>query len=412
MIKKLENLVNKIIQASMIIGSFTFMSITFYSPYVLTSKSFKKIDYLNNEFSKLKSLEAKVYKDKSILIFDLNNVLEPEIFDKYYFLNDYLISSYLKNVYTPQKNTIEKVLLKDKSYELLTHKTYFNRDSLISDVKNIIKYDEYFSYYNYIDENTVYFYRLYPLESISLPDTLLDKLKKIKDISFNSQEKFEQEAKKIIGIHNYERYSPLITKVIDRTPTWHRILFIIIIAIFVFSIVFLIIISIISNRDIKNKDIQDLENDIDKAKEQIANNPDKVLPVWDLANYTLQKYYNRNLTQINSIFKLSIIVMLLGFILIVSIIIVSIFFKENIKLNDLGIIAGIITEFIGATFLFIYKSTMSQALQHTKNLEEINKVGMSIRIIESIEISDSNKEQINSAKIDISKKLINTSNKN
>ena len=37
--------------------------------------------------------------------------------------------------------------------------------------------------------------------------------------------------------------------------------------------------------------------------------------------------------------------------------------------------SGIITEFIGATFLFIYRSTMQQATNYSKTLERINSVG-------------------------------------
>ncbi len=99
--------------------------------------------------------------------------------------------------------------------------------------------------------------------------------------------------------------------------------------------------------------------------------PEKILPIWDLANYTLQKYYNKNLSQVNSIYKLSVAVMVLGFALIVSILVATVYFKIDMKLDSIGIIAGIITEFIGATFLFIYKSTIKQALQHSNSLEEI-----------------------------------------
>ena len=99
--------------------------------------------------------------------------------------------------------------------------------------------------------------------------------------------------------------------------------------------------------------------------------------------------------------------MILGFALIVSILVSTVYSKVDVKLDSIGIIAGIITEFIGATFLFIYKSTVNQALHHSKSLEEINNVGMSIKIVESIEKDDKNKEKIDDAKIEIAKKLIN-----
>ena len=98
--------------------------------------------------------------------------------------------------------------------------------------------------------------------------------------------------------------------------------------------------------------------------------------------------------------------MIIGFLLITCILLLSILGGIDFKITEIGIIAGIITEFIGATFLFIYKSTINQALKYTRSLDEINKVGISIDIIQSIEASEINRDKIENAKIDISKILI------
>jgi hypothetical protein len=47
-------------------------------------------------------------------------------------------------------------------------------------------------------------------------------------------------------------------------------------------------------------------------------------------------------------------------------------------------VAGVITEFIGATFLFLYRSTVQQAAENIKTLERINAVGMAVAILDSI----------------------------
>jgi len=47
-------------------------------------------------------------------------------------------------------------------------------------------------------------------------------------------------------------------------------------------------------------------------------------------------------------------------------------------------LAGALTEFIGATFLFMYRSTMKQALDYTKMLERMNSVGMAMQILDTI----------------------------
>jgi TRADD-N domain-containing protein len=46
--------------------------------------------------------------------------------------------------------------------------------------------------------------------------------------------------------------------------------------------------------------------------------------------------------------------------------------------------SGIITEFIGVTFMVIYRSTMAQANQFMEVLERINTVGMAVQILDAI----------------------------
>jgi hypothetical protein len=100
-----------------------------------------------------------------------------------------------------------------------------------------------------------------------------------------------------------------------------------------------------------------LDERIATAESKADAAPEKVKPAWDLARVTLEAYFNRNLSQINSIFWLSVSVMVVGF----GIIIWGI--SQAIQSSDASVpaaiagAAGVITEFIGATFLFIYRST-------------------------------------------------------
>jgi hypothetical protein len=64
-----------------------------------------------------------------------------------------------------------------------------------------------------------------------------------------------------------------------------------------------------------------------------------------------------------------------------------------------GGITGIITEFIGATFLFVYRSTIQQAGTYMQTLESINSVGMAMQILDTIspdstKLPDQTKAQI------------------
>ena len=123
---------------------------------------------------------------------------------------------------------------------------------------------------------------------------------------------------------------------------------------------------------------------IAQAESKVEAEPEKAKPAWDLARATLEAYFNRNLSQITSIFWLSVVVMVIGFAIIVWGIIKA--FQNPDVLGPAGIAAacGLITEFIGATFLFIYRSTIQQAIDYSQTLERINSVGMAMQILDTM----------------------------
>ena len=136
------------------------------------------------------------------------------------------------------------------------------------------------------------------------------------------------------------------------------------------------------------------------AQEKHREEPSKAKPVWDMAQITLECYFNRNLSQIRWIFWLSISVMSLGFILILYGVALGYQNpKENWTIAGIGGIAGIITEFIGATFLFVYKSSIQQADKYAEILERMNFVGMAMQMLDSIAEQDKDKKssEVNSA---------------
>src|SRR5205823_14039085 len=88
----------------------------------------------------------------------------------------------------------------------------------------------------------------------------------------------------------------------------------------------------------------------------------------NLSSY--QEYFNRNLSQISNIYRVSVVVMIIGFLLIT----IGIFagFINGCPVFTpalVGVVAGVITEFIGATFLFMYRATIQQASEYMKTLE-------------------------------------------
>lgn len=151
------------------------------------------------------------------------------------------------------------------------------------------------------------------------------------------------------------------------------------------------------------------------AQERHREEPSKAKPVWDMAQITLESYFNRNLSQIRWIFWLSVTVMSLGFILILYG--VALGYQnpnENWIVAAIGGVAGVITEFIGATFLFIYKSSIQQADKYAEILERMNFVGMAMQMLDSIaeqdkdaKSSESNSaESLQKAKIEMAKALL------
>jgi hypothetical protein len=151
-----------------------------------------------------------------------------------------------------------------------------------------------------------------------------------------------------------------------------------------------------------------LKENYQDAEKRAKENPDKIKPAWDVANSTLSAYFNRNLKQVDWIFRLSVVVMLVGLGLVGVGIFLAYQKPESIAVSIVGGISGIITQFIGATFLFIYKSTITQANKYTETLERINAVGMAMQILDGIgqEERIESIEKLVIAKIDISKILL------
>jgi len=128
-----------------------------------------------------------------------------------------------------------------------------------------------------------------------------------------------------------------------------------------------------------------LDQKLQQAERNAREAPEKAKPAWDLARVTLEAYFNRNLTQVSAIFWLCAAVMVLGFGAMVWGI------AQAMRSPDAAFApalltagSGVLTELIGATFLFVYKSTMAQAEHYTKTLERINAVGMAMQILDTL----------------------------
>lgn len=133
--------------------------------------------------------------------------------------------------------------------------------------------------------------------------------------------------------------------------------------------------------------------EIRKVEERIKENPNEPTAAWELARIKLENYLNRNLFQIRWIFIWTVIIMIAGFIILGYGIIKVYEVPSNISGGLITTISGLIIEFIGATFLVVYKSTMGQAKDFVNVLERINAVGMSVQILDRIEEDQKLKNQ-------------------
>ena len=121
-----------------------------------------------------------------------------------------------------------------------------------------------------------------------------------------------------------------------------------------------------------------------EAESKSEKEPENSKYAWDVARVTLESYFNKNLSQVSQIFWLSVLVMFIGFGIIIWGITQAIQQPNSSLPAVITGLAGVITELIGATFLFIYRSTIQQAATYTKTLERINSVGMAMAILDMI----------------------------
>jgi len=138
--------------------------------------------------------------------------------------------------------------------------------------------------------------------------------------------------------------------------------------------------------------LSQVEAKVADAKKQTQEQSQRAKPAWDLASANLELYFERNRAQVSQVCRISIVVMAAGFFVVL--------FSVYLALQNRGItptlvagISGIITQFIGATFMMIYRSTMTQTNEFMSLLERINTVGMAVQVLDSIPESEKLKNE-------------------
>lgn len=143
---------------------------------------------------------------------------------------------------------------------------------------------------------------------------------------------------------------------------------------------------------------------IEQVERKVAENPTELQVAWELAKVRLESYLERNLQQVRSIYILILLVMFIGFTLIGYGIFKVYDNPKNFSASVIAAISGLLINFIGASFIVIYRSTMEQAKDYVNVLERINAVGMAVQVISAINSTDESLK--NSSMAEVAKDLL------
>lgn len=152
---------------------------------------------------------------------------------------------------------------------------------------------------------------------------------------------------------------------------------------------------------ISSQQLQAREHDVER---QVRANPESPQLAWDLARIKLESYLDRNLSQVRSIYWLTLVVMIAGFVLISYGIYQATLDPEKLPMSIVASASGVLVSFIGGSFLLIYRSILSQSKGYVSVLERINAVGMAVQVIASIPESNSDLKHETTA--DLAKQLL------
>jgi hypothetical protein len=110
--------------------------------------------------------------------------------------------------------------------------------------------------------------------------------------------------------------------------------------------------------------------------------PQNVQPAWEVAQARLEDYFNRNLSHARWIFSIALVATIIGFVLLMTG--AALAFLQPLKLPIVVSSVGVMSDFIGATFMAIYRAALRETTEFMPVLERTNRVGMAVRILDAI----------------------------
>lgn len=172
---------------------------------------------------------------------------------------------------------------------------------------------------------------------------------------------------------------------------------ILLVMIIVTSILLLLTICSFSSRLQERRSLSDTLDEITKRKQTLEEKIDAqkdnphVQDIIQLNLSQLNEYYTINKTQSKSAYKFSLIMIFVGFLLIVLAIILGFAVPSQISITLIIGIAGLLSEFIGATALNLYKESNKHVNEFLERLTYLQKVMLAVELVDRI--SEGKKEE-------------------
>lgn len=146
------------------------------------------------------------------------------------------------------------------------------------------------------------------------------------------------------------------------------------------------------------------EQKIEKVEQRLRDHPERPQLAWDLARIKLESYLDRNLSQVRSIYWLTLIVMICGFGFVTYGLFQAFQNPEKLPVTIIAAASGVLISFIGGSFLLIYRSILAQSKEYVMVLERINAVGMAVQVIATI--PEASAELKNQTMAELAKQLL------
>lgn len=369
----------------------------FYLPDEKILIEFKNKEYLKKRELELE-LEEKLKLERLPEIFDyiIIRVYNPKTYEYLYVINE---SSFEKLRYF---NTYLTPL--NKSF---LNKKFKTKQEILSKLRNELPKDFYIEYEYLFLMNIEYVFNNNPqvilrkLELFNIDYLLKFKNKLYIDLNlFKTEINLDEKYFYFISQYIMETETDIDKKIFVITKSLGTLL-ILLGVIFIFT-------SSIKEKKEEIKERKEIKEEKEEIKEKEDKNPDKIRPVWEFAATEMKEQMSILRNQATNIYKVSRNIIIIGFIGIV----ISFFYTlSGINSNAalLSVIASILIEFIGATLMVIYKTTILQLNENLKILEKLNFVGMGIKILDTMN-QDQQAEKLNETKCEIAKNLIDKIN--